>query len=378
MLPPAYETRQDSAGSKPLRPRNPSNSGRQAIVNNDRYRLFFKGTSAIAAILDRDGNVEDLSDAAREISGSPASAGGPVWDLPIWRGKARDILRGGIEAAVGGQEWRRELPARTPEQRDIALEVTLMPLGNSSDGAQALMFEARPAGLEESISLADLADLAAHDFNNMLAGIAGNLELVARQEHDATASTRIKRALRVVFRGRALTSLLDVFARTDRKVGPVDYAAELHSSLEYCQTGLETDFDVATDIDPGLWPCRADRDYVSAALLHLGIHVHDAAPRDGRILVRARNLPAGTRDPAATAVQSDEDYVVTEFAVETPGRKQEATRAAIAVRRDANLGFGLRIVRSFAREFGGDLVIGDSRYPELVARLYLRRESESG
>jgi signal transduction histidine kinase len=363
------------------------------IIGETEYRKLFHDSYSLRAVLDPTGNIEDLCDNLRELAGLGVGEGTgmPISELSLWGSEGRAWLSKAVTIARSGERSRNELDVVTSGHGAARYDLSLTPIQNDSGEVTMLLLEAwdqtsgrgerpTPEGLRETEVLGQLARLAAHDFNNLLAGIAGNLELIARrQELDETAGKRMERALRAVFRGRALTDLMDVFTREDHKPRTVDVEAVLDAVVDLCRSGLDIQLDVATEFETNLWKCRADPDRLAAALLNLMINAYDVLPRDAPILVRATNLKLGREKRQLAPDLTAGDYLLLSISHRTLEDQHGDIEplATVHVRtRSGHVGLGLRMVEAFARQSGGDLVLADKPERQIVSRLYLPRAVE--
>lgn len=357
-------------------------TGRRTIGTDDFYYKYFMENDAVAALLDRVGNIQVLNNAARRIVGArlPESSGEPVWDLPIWGEEDAKTLRTGVDAAGRGESVRRRIPARTAAGDVDMLDISLTPVTGPDGAVEMLLLEARmppPDVLQELGISAELADAAAHDLNNLFAGIAGNLELVARgKDLDATVRKRLRRAQRVVYRGHVLTELMDSIVLDKEPTQAVNVEEAVGSALEDCRIGLDSEIDVATEYENGLWPCQADSQHLFAALRHLIVRIHDVQSGNRGILIAASNASSGNSVPRMPSRLADKDYLLVRWILRGESPEEDAVPRKVATRPESGMGLGLRLVRAFARQSGGDLVVGDPEDPELFASLYLPRAVE--
>lgn len=360
------------------------------IIDETEYRSFFRKVPRLHAILDRDGRIEDISDNLRNLAGlsMERSAGMPVWNMPFWTEEGRGWLREAISAASAGTPAHAKLGIDGAGSGIEGLDLSLGPIRSDSGSVSKLWLEAAqwppegpeapaPDNLGDSGAIEEFARLAAHDFNNLLAGIGGNLELVARRkELDETSRRRIGRALRGVFRGRALTELMGSFGADDRAVQSVDIRPVVAAAVERCRDGLDPALAVTVDLPEGLWLCRADPDRLAAALLLLMIDAHDGLGKGDSTRVQAENRALGAKVQNTTPFLAAGDYValtIMQCEAANPSIHPEPVSFSGSDGLGQHLGLGQQSVLDFARRSGGDLWLADGPGRGAAARLYLPR-----
>lgn len=133
----------------------------------------------------------------------------------------------------------------------------------------------------------------AHDFNNMLAGIAGSLELMQSRMLQGRVSDLdryIAAAQSAAKRAAALTHRLLAFSRRqtlDPK--PTDVNRLIEGIVELVRRTVGPSVAVEVVGAGGLWPTLVDPSQLENALLNLCINARDAMPDGGRIVIETGN-----------------------------------------------------------------------------------------
>ena len=138
-------------------------------------------------------------------------------------------------------------------------------------------------------AIGTLAGGIAHNFNNLLMGIQGNISLLTREHRpDGPHAKRLATIEALVEGGSKLTSQLLGYARSGR----VDFrVVDLNSlALETAETFSLTrrEYRVHTDLSERSMPVEIDPSQVEQALLNLLINAADAMPRGGDIYLSSR------------------------------------------------------------------------------------------
>lgn len=148
----------------------------------------------------------------------------------------------------------------------------------------------------------------AHDFNNMLAGIMGNLEMLKfRLDQDQIGGNvkYVDGALTSVNRAAALTHRLLAFSRRqtlDPK--PTDVNLLVLSMEDLIRRTIGFNIYLETVLTNGLWSALCDPNQLESALLNLAINSRDAMPDGGRLTIETANALLD-RDDLATIGAGD-------------------------------------------------------------------------
>jgi PAS domain S-box-containing protein len=166
-------------------------------------------------------------------------------------------------------------------------------------------------------SIAQVTGGIAHEFNNMLMALAGNLEMLQEGdfENEAEELRAVEMMLDVVEHGRDLTTRLvgytgNPFAQPE----VLDIGERLFAAAGFLRPALGESIDLAVEIDQGLWPIYVDPFGLEDSLMNLAINARDAMPRGGKISIRAGNrvLDASLASAPPFALKSQE-YVAVSF-----------------------------------------------------------------
>ncbi len=207
----------------------------------------------------------------------------------------------------------------------------------------------------------------APDFNNLLAVIVGNLDILADR---IGASDREEKAIRLALgaaeKGATLTRQLLIFARRQTlEPRPLDVKALVTGMEEILRRTLGEEIAVDILIRDDLWPALADAGQLENALLNLVLNARDAMPEGGRLVVRAENETVDELTASEYTEFAPGDYVV--LSVTDTGTGIEAENLSRVFEPffttkefGAGSGLGLSMVFGFAKKSGGHVEI-DSR-----------------
>ena len=206
------------------------------------------------------------------------------------------VLKTGEPVERGGDI---ALIARNGEQRMI--EKTSAPIRDSNNeilgvvlvfrdvsARQQLEEERLKASKLESIGL--LAGAIAHDFNNILTAILGNISLAKLYTGpEDKIFDRLNEAEKASLWAKDLTHQLLTFAKGGAPVKKTIAIGEvLKDSAQFASRGSFTvcDFDLATD----LWTVDADEGQMRQVVHNLVLNAQQAMPNGGRVAIAAQNI----------------------------------------------------------------------------------------
>jgi signal transduction histidine kinase len=172
----------------------------------------------------------------------------------------------------------------------------------------------------------------AHDFNNMLAGIIGAMELLRRRIRAgrfAETDKYIDAAVASANRAATLTARLLAFGRRQSlDVKPVNINSVVTSMVDLLGRTMGEDISLETRLSPDLWLAMTDANQVENALLNLAINARDAMPEGGKLTITTDGVafdraPAGTVDGPEAG-----DYIVLEVSDTGQGMAPEVLARA--------------------------------------------------
>jgi signal transduction histidine kinase len=230
-------------------------------------------------------------------------------------------------------------------------------------------------------AIGQLTGGVAHDFNNVLQIIGGNLQLIKLLGGVSdSARSRIDIALAGVERGAKLSSHLLAFARRQPlQAVVVDLAAMLRSMEEMMRRVLGPRATVVSEIAPDLWSATIDPSQLNNVLLNLVINARDAMVDGGILTIRARNLANGA--PALSAVGSG-DYVMLEVADTGAGMPAAVLERAFepfftTKPTGQGTGLGLSMAYGFVKQSGGEIILKSELGKGTSISIFLRRSDEA-
>lgn len=235
-------------------------------------------------------------------------------------------------------------------------------------------------------ALGQLVGGVAHDFNNTLMVILGNLELLEEDPDPSTRKTYVSEAIDGARHAAHLTSQLLAYGRKSRLEPEIAILDDLMpDALTMFRRVCPANIDLVTDFDAGGARVRIDVDTLKQALLNLLINARDAMPDGGRITVetqRAHRDSAMVQGVQDTEMLPAGAYVSITVRDTGPGMTADvAARASEPFFTTKGVGegtgLGLSMVAGFCRQSGGGLAISSREgHGAAVSMIFREHEGE--
>jgi two-component system, cell cycle sensor histidine kinase and response regulator CckA len=221
----------------------------------------------------------------------------------------------------------------------------------------------------------------AHDMNNLLAIIIGNLELL--QVHVGGDTKKIDEfltdALWSARRGAELTYQLLAFARR-RPLHPEAFNLNevVEGMSDLLRRTLGASIDIHVHLAPDLWEARADRGEVERALLNLAVNARDAMTHGGVLTLETGNAALDEEFTEQYPEVTAGDYVLFAVADTGTGMPPEILERVLepfftTKKAGKGSGLGLSMVYGFVKQSGGHFSIYSDSGHGTTVKLYLPR-----
>src|SRR5665213_1500481 len=363
-----------------------------------RYRAIFANTADLLSVIDvlPDGvfHMAEVNPAYERVTGLTTAQ---VRGVDLRRMAAEpdaNALVAQLQRVVASGK-----PAFTRDRVDLpsgrrVWESILAPLRNDAGSIDRILISSRDVtDREESQArlrraqrmeaVGHLTGGVAHDFNNILQVIRGNLELIAAKVKDREASQRLKNALHGADRAAALTRQLLAFARR-QPLEPrvVDLGRQVKDMAEMLRRTLGEGIEIETVIAGGLWNTLADPAQVESAVLNLALNARDAMPGGGRLTVEVTNASLDEAYVRHTDGLAPGQYVLIAVSDTGEGMDEETRKRVFepfftTKAEGKGSGLGLAMVYGFARQSNGHIQIYSEPGQGTTVKIYLPRSREA-
>lgn len=213
-------------------------------------------------------------------------------------------------------------------------------------------------------AIGQLAGGIAHDYNNMLGVIIGNIQMVeGAADLDDKSRQRLDKALAAAQRNADLTAKLLGFSRPQagetQLTAPNDFIENLK---EIIATSLTSSIRVEFDLANNLWPVDIDPGEFEDMLLNLAINARDAMPGGGVLAIGTANKAFDDDDTKHHPGSHAGEYVMISVSDTGIGMSQEISEQIFdpffsTKETGKGTGLGLSMVYAFVQRSGGFIMV---------------------
>ncbi|AET93694.1 PAS/PAC sensor hybrid histidine kinase (plasmid) [Burkholderia sp. YI23] len=376
----------------------------EAVVESEqRFRMLVNGVTDYAIfMLSPEGIVTNWNAGARRIKGyqsdeiigshfsrfytrEDAAAGLPQRGLSIAAREGRFEAEGWRVRKDGKRFWAHVvIDAIRDESGTLAGFAKITRDITERMEASRVLEETRKAlfQAQKMEAVGKLTGGVAHDFNNVLQVLRGNLELLDSRHHrDAWTRDRITKAIEAVERGSKLASQLLAFGR-QQPLQPVviNLAAALRGMDDLLRRALGETVHVETVVAGGLWNTSVDIHQLENVVLNLAINARDAMPDGGRLTMELSNAMLDDQYVATEPDVAEGQYVLLAVTDTGTGMPQDVLERAFdpffsTKTEGKGTGLGLSMAYGFVKQSGGHIKIYSEIGHGTSVKIYLPRST---
>jgi PAS domain S-box-containing protein len=229
-------------------------------------------------------------------------------------------------------------------------------------------------------AVGELAGGVAHDFNNMLTGILGNVAIVKESISLNDPLRENIDAIRTAAEEAAnLTRGLLTFSR-GAMIQPValDTNASVERTLAVLTQSLPASVTIVNKLQPGIWNVFMDQSQMTQILLNLGVNARDSMEGRGTLTVGTRNMVVDAAYVQAHPFARTGEFVVLSVADTGPGIAPEVLQHIFepfftTKPVGGGTGLGLSIVYGAAHQTGGWITVQSDPGEGALFEVYLPR-----
>ncbi len=305
----------------------------------------------------------------------------------IMASRGRDPVSGQLVAVINEEDrteqaaLRKQLKTLNEQleqrvhQRTQALQQAVASLREEIRERELIEEKLRRAQRMEAIG--KLTGGVAHDFNNILAVIMGNLYLLDNKDDQVAAAADI--IGKAVTSGTELTQRLLAFSRK-QPLSPSCLALKplIDDAAVLLSRALASTITITVDVSEDVWPVLADQGQLENALLNIALNSSDAMSSTGTLTVTGTNLSVGPDNAERYDDLKPGDFVELVVRDNGSGMSEEVRQHAFepfftTKEVGKGSGLGLSMVYGFVRQSGGTARIEPNLPNGTTVRLILPR-----
>jgi PAS domain S-box-containing protein len=373
-----------------------------ALESERRFRLLVHGVVDYAIfMLSPDGYVTNWNAGARRIKGyaeeeiigshfsrfytpEDVAAGVPMRGLEIARREGRFEAEGWRVRRDGSRFWAHVVIDAIRHNGELLGFAKITRDNTERRNAGELLEQTRVAlfQAQKMEALGKLTGGVAHDFNNVLQVMRGNLELLeSRYGRDQWTRDRLGKAVDAVERGARLASHLLAFGR-QQPLQPVviNPARLLHSLDDLLRRALGESVEIETVVAGGLWNTVVDPHQFENVILNLAINSRDAMPDGGKLTLELGNAMLDDEYVAMVPDVAAGQYLMLAVTDTGVGMPQDVLERAFdpffsTKPEGEGTGLGLSMAYGFVKQSGGHIRIYSEVGHGTTVKIYLPRST---
>ena len=278
----------------------------------------------------------------------------------FWASILVDAIRDGTGELVGFAKITRDMTERRAIQEQLHQSQKMEAIGQLTGGV-------------------------AHDFNNMLTVILGNLESLTRYipQEEPRAHRALEQATRGAQRAATLTSQLLAFSRRQPlNPKPTDVNRLVSGMSDLITRALGESVAVESVLAAGVWRSEVDSHQLENALLNLAVNARDAMPRGGKLTLETANAHIDEKYAADYAEITPGQYVLICVSDTGTGMTKEVMSRAFdpfftTKPLGEGTGLGLSQVFGFVKQSGGHIKLYSEAGQGTTVKIYLPRSNST-
>ncbi|SIT41220.1 PAS/PAC sensor hybrid histidine kinase (fragment) [Paraburkholderia piptadeniae] len=231
-------------------------------------------------------------------------------------------------------------------------------------------------------ALGKLTGGVAHDFNNVLQVLRGNLELLSvRHSMDTWTRERLDKAVQAIEKGAKLSAHLLAFGRRQPLAPDVVNVGDMLRGMDdLLRRALGEDILIETVISGGLWNAMLDTHQLENVILNLSINARDAMPQGGKLTLEASNAMLDDDYTHSLEDVPSGQYVmvaVTDTGTGmTPAVMQKAFDPFFTTKREGEgSGLGLSMAYGYVKQSGGHIRLYSEVNHGTTVKMYFPRST---
>jgi PAS domain S-box-containing protein len=368
----------------------------EALHNSEAtLRAVLEGISDAVFVKDRKGKYTMVNSAALAMFGKPVEAIVGMTDSDIFPPDIADDLSEADRIVLDSQCTKtlereieidgefRTLVATRSVYRDGSGRIRGI-VGVFRDITERKRFAEQLTHAQKMEAVGQLTGGVAHDFNNILAVVLGDLELLnERLEREPRLHKLVQAAMRAAWRGADLTKRLLAFSRKQPLQPEVmDFNRLVSDMTDMLGRALGETIHIHTTLAADLWPAKIDPNQTESAILNLAVNARDAMLDGGQLTIETSNVEIGEDIASAEDNWKAGSYVCLTIKDTGLGMPPEVIDRGYepfftTKEMGRGSGLGLSIVYGFVKQSGGHIEIDSKVGQGTTVSLYFPKANET-
>ncbi len=367
----------------------------QLRASEEHYRAIFDATADSLVLRDAEFRIVDVNPAYEQMSGRPRAEAIGRQDVTMSNPERTARIRAMHERALAGEVVSWETDARRKNGAAFDIDVRGVPIRHRGqphvlyigrDITQRKQLEAQLRQAQKMEAIGHLAGGVAHDFNNILQGILGNLTLAAERQAelgDTRLGRYLERAQHSARRGRELIAQMLTFSRGQRgERRSTSLVRLVHDACKLLRPTLPASIDLRLSLDEDLPALPLDPVQVEQVVVNLCINARDAMRGTGAIRIGLRK-PARIQGICASCRQKVDGRYVELFVRDTgPGIAPQVMERMFepfysTKETGRGSGMGLSMAHGIVHEHGGHILVDSVQNERTKFRVLLEAPTEA-
>lgn len=273
--------------------------------SEEKFRIIATTAADSILLADRQGRLTYWNPSATRMFGYSSEKMPRMQLSALLRAKPDDATIAMANSALASSGKTQELTAERKDHTTFPVEVAASSV--KLQGEEYILCLLRDITTRKSMeaelfksrqmeSLGILAGGLAHDFNNILTGILGNISLAKEDESAGeTLAKKLGEAENACRQAKLLANRLLTFSKGGAPITePATIADLIRETADFSLSGSRAL--AAYDFPEDLWPAEIDRGQISQVIYNLIINAEQAMPDGGTIRIGASNLVIGPDD----------------------------------------------------------------------------------
>ena len=225
-------------------------------------------------------------------------------------------------------------------------------------------------------SLGLLAGGVAHDFNNLMGGIFGYINLASEETSVTNIRAHLSKAMSTIDRARGLTGQLLTFAKGGVPIQKTTSLIPfLQDTAQFALSG--SNVSSSFEIGENLWLCNIDKNMIGQVIDNIVINAQQSMPAGGTIKVSAHNISIKEKEHIPLAAANYIKISIKDSGVGIPNEILPRIFEPFFTTKTKGHGLGLATCYSIIKRHGGSIDAESQFGKGSTFHIYLPASTES-